>query len=85
MQYIKVKVLKNSIPTGAEYTYSSEDSIKLGDTVNLPHFRPTESTNYPKGIVTDVGIDGETILFPLDKMKSIIGKVVIEDEPRTSK
>jgi len=81
MQYIKVRVLKNGVPMGGEYTYSAEDGIKVGDIVNLPHFRPSESTNYPKGSVVGVVEDEKTIVVPLENVRAIIGKVVVEDEP----
>ena len=84
MQYIKVRVLKNGVPMGGEYTYSADDSIKVDDIVNLPQFRPSESTNYPKGIVVGVGADEKTIVVPLVNVRAIVGKVVIADEPGTS-
>ena len=84
MQYVKVRVLKNGVPSGGEYTYSADDSIKVGDIVNLPHFRLSESTNYPKGIVVGIVEDEKTIVVPLENVKAIIGKVVFNDAPRTS-
>ena len=82
MQYVKVRVLKNGVPMGGEYTYSADDSIKIGDIVNLPHFRPTESTNYPKGLIVGIVEDEKTIVVPLANVRAIIGKVVVEDESR---
>ena len=76
MQYIKVRVLKNGVPMGGEYTYSADDSIKVDDIVNLPHFRPSESTNYPKGSVVGVGVEASKIVVPLENVKSIIGRFI---------
>jgi len=75
MQYIKVRVLKNGVPMGGEYTYSADDSIKVDDIVNLPHFRPSESTNYPKGLVVGIVEDEKTIVVPLENVKGIIGLI----------
>lgn len=33
MKYFKAKYLKNGQPSGAAYTYKSDDDIQIGDTV----------------------------------------------------
>ena len=75
MQYVKVRVLKNGVPSGGNYTYSADGSIKIGDIVNLPQFRPSESTNYPKGLVVGIVEDEKTIVVPLENVKGIIGLI----------
>lgn len=72
MQLIGVNILKNGVPSKAEYTYKADETIKVGDIVNLPHFRPTESKEYPKGIVTKVG--ATAIAIPISSVKEIVGK-----------
>ena len=81
MQYVKVRVLKNGVPSGGEYTYSADDSIKVGDIVNLPHFRPSESTNYPKGIVVGVEVTASMVAVPLENVRRIIGLAEVEKTP----
>ena len=85
MQYVKVRVLKNGVPMGGEYTYSADDNIKVGDTVNLPQFRPSASTNYPKGIIIGVLVNDNAIVVPLENVKAIIGLAEVEKTEKDGK
>lgn len=66
MNLIKVKFLKNEVPTGRDYTYKSDVSVAVGDTVIIDEKK--------KGVVTDVDVPESEIEAFRDKIKTIVGK-----------
>lgn len=72
MKLIKVKFLKDGNPSSRAYTYFSPEDVIVGDEVQI-----NESA---KGIVTEVDVPEEEIESYKDKVKSIIGKVVVLEE-----
>ena len=68
MQIIKVKFLKDGQETGRPYTYFSNEVVAVGDTVQI-----NESA---KGAVTEVDVPESEIEAFKDKVKTIVGKVV---------
>lgn len=65
MNLIKVKFLKNEVPTGRDYTYESDVPVAVGDTVQIDEKR--------KGVVTVVEVEESEIEPFKDKVKSIVG------------
>lgn len=65
--YVKVRFLKDSKPTGREYTYSAPDTVQVGDEVILP--------SGGNGVVTEVNVPEESIADFKDKVKEICGVV----------
>ena len=65
---IKVKFLKDNQPTGRPYSYYSNDVVAVGDMVQI-----NESA---KGVATDVDVPESEIEAFKDKVKTIVGKVV---------
>jgi hypothetical protein len=72
MKLIKVKYLKDGNPSGRGYTYFSPEEVVVGDEVQI-----NESA---KGIVIEINVPEEEIESYKDKVKSIIGKVVVSEE-----
>lgn len=64
---IKCKFLKGNVPAGREYTYSTPDVVKVGDTVQI--------NEKVKGVVTTVNVPEAEVEAFAGKIKSIIGKV----------
>ena len=69
---IKVQFLRNGKPRGAAYTYKTPVPVGVGDKVKV-------STG-SEGIVVETGIKTEDIDFPIEKLKSIVGKVDEEEK-----
>ena len=77
MQIIKVKFLKDGIPSGRPYIYFSDGIVAVGDTVQI--------NSSAKGIVDTIGVTESEILPHKDLIKTIVGKVEEKeqmDEPR---
>lgn len=64
---IKCKFLKGDVPSGREYTYSTSEVVKVGDTIQI--------NEKAKGVVTMVNVPEAEVEAFADKIKSIIGKV----------
>lgn len=64
---IKCKFLKGNVPVGREYTYSTPEVVKVGDTVQI--------NEKAKGVVTTVNVPEAEVEAFAGKIKSIIGKV----------
>lgn len=64
---IKCKFLKGNVPAGCEYTYSTPEVVKVGDTVQI--------NEKVKGVVTTVNVPEAEVEAFAGKIKSIIGKV----------
>lgn len=75
MELIKAKFLRNGEPHGREYTYQTNDVVKVGDTVQL--------NEKGIGVVTEVDVPELEVESFKDKLKTIIGKVITEDEEET--
>jgi len=73
MQIIKVKFINNGFATGRPYTYFSEDSVSIGDAVQI--------NPQSRGIVTGVDVTEEEIKDYRDKVKVICGKIPAKKEP----
>ena len=68
MQFIKVKFLKNGVPSGRAYTYGCPVEVAPGEKVRIDATKT--------GIVVDEPVDMEWIeTYGADKIKQIIGKV----------
>lgn len=67
-QLIKVRFLKNDLPQGNAYTYYSNDSVEVGELVQV--------NASAKGVVTEIDVPEETIKDFADKVKFIQGKVI---------
>ena len=65
---IKAKFLKDNQTTGRPYSYYSNDVVAVGDTVQI--------NETAKGIVTEVDVPESEIADFKDKVKTIVGKVV---------
>lgn len=65
MNLIKVKFLKNEVPTGRDYTYKSDVSVAVGDIVMIDEKK--------KGVVTDVDVPESEIEAFKDKVKTLAG------------
>lgn len=63
---IKVKFLKGDQPTGREYSYYSNDTVSVGETISID--------GKSKGIVTAVGVPEEEIEAFKERVKTIYGK-----------
>lgn len=74
-QIIKVRFLKNEIPSGMAYTYYTNEDVKQGDLVQI--------NAQAKGVVTDVDLPEESIKYFSDKVKFIWGKAVDNDGKHT--
>lgn len=72
MNLIKVKFLKNEVPTGGDYTYKSDVPVAVGDTVQIDKKK--------KGVVTAIDVPESEIEAFADKVKAIAGKVEIANE-----
>lgn len=75
MELIKAKFLRNGELYGREYTYQTNDVVKVGDTVQL--------NEKGIGVVTEVDVPELEVESFKDKLKTIIGKVITEDEEET--
>lgn len=69
-QIIKVKFLKNDIPSGMAYTYYCNENVEPGDLVQI--------NAQAKGVVTEVDLPEESIKDFADKVKFIWGKAIEE-------
>ena len=67
MLLIKVKFLKNGLPTGRQYTYKSNVAVKPGDTVQI--------NKKTQAVVIDNDVPEEEVIAFKDKLKEILGKV----------
>lgn len=86
MNLVKVKFLRDGIPSGREYTYRSEIDLQTGDTVELPHPKPVpDGTPYNRGTVTAVNVPETEIEAFKDKVKAIISKIEREGEGLSTK
>jgi hypothetical protein len=74
-QLIKVKFLKNNMPSGNAYTYFSNELVKPGDLVQI--------NLQMKGVVVDNNVSEEEIKDFRDKVKFIHGKIIEAPEPKT--
>jgi len=63
---IRLRYLKDGLPTGRDYSYFSNDSVSVGDTVVI--------SGTTKGIVTEVDVPEEDIELFKDRVKTIQGK-----------
>ena len=71
MNLIKARFLRNGEPSGREYTYQSDEILKVGDTVQL--------NEKGTGIVTEVNVPELEVESFKDKLKTIIGKINTEE------
>lgn len=69
---IKAKFLKDSEPSGREYSYISDILVQVGDTVML--------NETSKGIVTAVDVPEEDVAEYRDRLKTIAGIADAERE-----
>lgn len=67
MLLIKVKFLKNGLPSGRPYTYKSNVAVKPGDIVKI--------NEKVQAVVIDNDVPDEEVVVFKDKLKEIIGKV----------
>jgi len=68
INFVKVRILKNSQPIGRAYTYKTTIELSPGDKVELDGGK--------HGIVVDEPIDGEWIkVYGTENIKAIVGKV----------
>ena len=65
MILIKARYLKADKPSGREYTFESDEMVKLGDVVII---------GKAQAVVTDVNVPEEEVLPFRDKLKKIDGK-----------
>jgi len=70
MQIIKAKFYKNGVASGMPYTYFADESIQVGDNVQL--------SEKAKGLVVEIGVAESEIASFKEKVKTIIGLTVIE-------
>ena len=71
MELIKAKFLRNGELYGREYTYQTNDVVKVGDTVQL--------NEKGIGVVTEVDVPELEVESFKDKLKTIIGKINTEE------
>lgn len=67
MLLIKVRFLKNGLPTGRPYTYKSNVAVKPGDTVEI--------NKKTQAVVIDNDVLEEEVIAFKDQLKEILGKV----------
>ena len=67
MKIIKVKYLKNDVPSGRDYTFFSNEDVAVGDKVQIEENK--------KGVVTQIDVPEAEIESFKDKVKTIDGKV----------
>lgn len=71
MQIIKVKFLRNEKPAGKSYSYYSPVEVAVGDKVQI-----NESA---VGVVVEANVPEAEVAAYLDKLKTIVGLVEIEE------
>lgn len=71
MQLIKIRFLKNNVPSGRSYTYFAPDDIKEGEMVQL--------NTSAKGIVSEIGVPESEVEGFRDVVKTIMGRVEEEN------
>jgi len=72
MRLVKVRFLKNGVPSGRPYTYESPVDVQVNDIVQI--------SIGSQGIVTETGVPEEEVAAFRDKLKSIIGLVEKEEK-----
>ena len=72
MKLIKVRFLRNGVPSGRPYTYESPVDVQVNDIVQI--------SIGSQGIVTEVDVPEEEVAAFRDKLKSIIGLVEKEEK-----
>lgn len=77
---IKVKFIRNNVPSGRAYTYYTPVEVAVDDIVELE-----SRDGVAKGIVTEVDVPVEEIAVYGDAAKSIIGKAPIEKDEEALK
>lgn len=75
MNLIKVKFLKNEVPTGRDYAYKSDIVVAVGDTVMIDEKK--------KGVVTAIDVPESEIEAFRNKVKTIVGKAVKQESTET--
>lgn len=68
---VKAKFLRNGIPSGRSYSYLTPDDgeeYKIGDYIYLK--------DDSIGIIDEINVNAENIGFPIEKLKSFIGRAV---------
>ena len=74
MKLIKVKFLRNGVPSGRPYTYETPVPVKVDDLVQI--------SVGSLGIVTETDVDEAEVAVFRDRLKSIIG--LVEQEKNTN-
>lgn len=77
MQIIKVRFLKDGNLSGRAYTYYSPDSVSVGDTVQI--------NSVATGIVVEVDVPEAEVEAYRDKIKTIMGLAVSQEETTNAK
>lgn len=72
MQIIKVRFLKNGVPSGKSYTYYSPVKVTVGDTVQI--------NSTATGVVVEVDVPEEEVAAYRDKIKTIVGMAESQEE-----
>lgn len=67
MNIIKVRFINNGVAKGRAYTYFSNESVAVGDMVQI--------NASSKGVVTEINVPEEEIKDYRDKIKFVYGKV----------
>ena len=71
-KYVKVRFLdENGEPKGREYTYSGDESMRVGDYVYAMTMRGEQ-----KVIITQVDVQEEEVASFIDKIKAVFGTPV---------
>lgn len=76
---IKLRFLKNGVPTGREYTYLTPCEVAVGDYVEAP-----STSGISTAVVTTINVPEAEIAAFRDRAKSIICKSKIESEEKLS-
>lgn len=72
MNLIKVKFLRNGVPSGRPYTYETPVDVQVNDIVQI--------SIGSQGIVTETDVPEEEVAAFRDRLKSIIGLVEREEK-----
>lgn len=76
---IKLRFLKNGVPSGREYTYFTPCEVAAGDYVEAPSTSGTSTA-----VVTAVNVPEAEIAPFRDRAKSVVGKTKTESEEKLS-
>ena len=76
MKLIKVRFLRNGVPSGRPYTYETPVPVKVDDIVQI--------SVGSLGIVTETDVDEAEVAAFRDKLKTIIGLVEKEENTNTT-